>query len=511
MGIWELKQRIYLVTFFLAVLSASCIFFFEQRSKFPQEINLKGRDLYFQIRHVFVQPPSESNEILLVTIDDETLKRLEKTWPFPRSIYVQALNRLKPFSPKAIGFDLIFPGKDLVPTNDIQFSSALKEAGNVVIASHQSSAGEIGRQSLIGSNAWQVGIVDKPRDSDQVIRRAAFYFSVAGTIFPSWEAAIFNKAFGKSLSLGLSQNFVIDYRLKLEDFSTVPFWRVLEGSILASELQNKIILVGPTAEVFHDVHLTPLGRMPGIAINANMLTMLTRGYLFSIPPKEFMFLFNFFSIWFILLLGLTRSLRKGFWLTGLIVGSFLSVGYGAFLSYKLVDLWFLATSLFAIFSGAHLFRSGRIWFLNHQLKKESNPDPLTGFYTEKYLHLKLETEWNKLRDKKLKYLTLLIIQIDQFKVSSQQNRLVSAASQILRLSVRKSEVVCCFQDGLFVIVTDNNQEDATRFREKIKRNVEAQPADPELGKISFTVAIVSAQNENQGPKDLLKEGKRLLS
>lgn len=492
-----MQKKIYLITFFLAILFTTAILFLEQNFSFVRLTDLKGRDLYFKIRHTFSAPSDEANEIVLVTIDDETLQRLEKNWPFSRSIYVELLGRLKPFSPRAVGFDLIFPGKDLIPANDIQFSSALKEAGNVVIASHQSSAGEIGRQSMIGSNAWQVGVVDKPRDSDQVIRRAAFYFSVGGTIFPSWETAIFNRAFRKSLSLGLSQNYVMDYRLKLEDFSTVSFWRLLEGSVLADELRNKIILIGPTAEVFHDIHATPLGRMPGLAINANVLTMLIRGYLFSFPPGGFVLLMNFFSIWLVLLLGLSRSFRKGFWLTCFVIGLFLGVGYWAFLSYKLVDLWFLSVSLALIFFAAHLFRASEIWLLNRQLKRESNPDPLTGFYTEKYLHLKLQLERNE------RNLTLLIIEIDQFKNSSDPNRLMLTASQILRLSVRKNETVCRFQEGMLVIVTDINQEDAVRFSEKIKRNVE--------GKISLRIAVVSAQGKNQTPRDLLQAGVQLLS
>lgn len=499
-----MKNKIYLITLLVSVLLTAGISAGEKSLPIFQLLNLKGRDLYFKIRHTFSQPSSESNEILLVTIDDETLKHLEKSWPFPRSIYVKLLDRLKPFSPKAVGFDLIFPGKDLVPANDVQFSSALKEAGNVVIASYQSSAGEIGRQSMIGSNAWQVGIVDKPRDQDQVIRRAAFYFSLGRTIFPSWEAAIFNKAFGKSLALGLSQDYVIDYRLTLGDFSTVSFWRLLEGSVLANELRNKIILIGPTAEVFHDIYATPLGRMPGLAINANVLTMLIRGHLFSFPRREFMLLMNFFSIWLVLLLGLTRSFKKGLWLTCFVIGLFLGVGYWAFLRYKLVDLWFLSGSLLAIFFGAHIFRSARIWFLYDQLKQQSTPDPLTGFYTEKYLRLRLQTEWHK------QNLTLLMIGIDQFKSSSEQNRLVSAASQMLRLSVRKNEVICRFQDSLFVIIANINLEDAARFAEKIKRNVQEQPAVQGFGKISFNIAVVSAR-QNQTPEDLLKSGRQLIS
>jgi len=485
-----MRSRTYLVTFLVSVFLAPALFFLEHNSPHFQFFNLKGRDLYFQIRRAFSQPPSESNEILLISIDDESLKRLEKSWPFPRSIYVEALDRLKSFAPKVVGFDFIFSGKDLVPSNDLRFSEALKEAGNVVIASHQSSAGEIGPQSLIGSNAWRVGIVDKPRDPDHVIRRCAFYFSVSGTIFPSWETAVFNKAFSKSLSAGLSSNFVIDYRLKPEDFSVISFWRLLEGSVLANELRNKIILIGPTAEVFHDIHQTPLGQMPGIAINANVLVMLIRGSLFSFPQRKFVLLFNFFSIWFVLLTSFTRSLRKGFWLVCLLIGFYLGVGYWAFLHYKLADFWFLIVTLWGVFITAHLFQSGKTEFLKYQLKKESARDPLSGFYTEKFLKLKLRLESNQT-------IVLLMIQTDQWRGSTETNRIISEASQILRLSVRKDERVCRYED-LFVIILPGSQlNDAGRFAEKIVRMAKGQP-------FTFTIAVVA------GKGDLLEKGQQML-
>lgn len=473
-----MKNKIYLVTLLISIVLTISIAAAEKSFPIFESINLKGRDFYFQLRHTFF-PSNESSEILLVTIDDETLKRLEKSWPFPRSIYAEAINRLKPYAPKAIGFDLIFSGKDLSVESDVLFSAALKDAGNVVIASHLSSAGEIGPDTNISNTAWQVGIVDKPRDSDRVIRESFFSFPISGTVLPSWEAAIFEKAIGE-LSFGDDKKpFVIDYRLKPEEFSHISLWRLLEGSVLANELQHKIILIGPTAEVFHDFHATPLGLMPGLAVNANALATLMRSQFFSEPPMSrwVLALISFFSIWLALLLGLSESLKKSCLIILFLSVSYLALGFWLFLVYQLVDFWLLILVIFAVFTAANFFRYGTLWVLDDQLKRASQPDPLTGFYTERFLRLRLKRETNP------KNLNLLVIEIDP---SPEPNHLIVTASQVLRSSVRKNELVCRYGDRSFVIILPNtNSDDVSRFGEKIKKAVQ--------GKIHLSIAIVKAE------------------
>src|SRR3989338_1895784 len=185
-----MNSKAYLATFLISLLLAVGLATGEKSSGFIQSINLKGRDLYFQLRHAFFQSANSTGDIFLVTIDDETLKRFEKSWPFPRSIYSEAINRLKPYSPKAIGFDVIFSG-----------DASNAEAENVVLASHFSSAGELGAEAN-DSAAGQIGIVDKPRDSDRAVRRFSLFFSKLERVFPSWEAAIFKQAFGKPVEIG---------------------------------------------------------------------------------------------------------------------------------------------------------------------------------------------------------------------------------------------------------------------------------------------------------------------
>ena len=41
-------------------------------------------------------------------------------------------------------------------------------------------------------------------------------------------------------------------------------------------VSNKVVIVGPMAEIFHDVHATPFGETPGPEIQAQMLAAVLK-------------------------------------------------------------------------------------------------------------------------------------------------------------------------------------------------------------------------------------------
>ena len=48
--------------------------------------------------------------------------------------------------------------------------------------------------------------------------------------------------------------------------------------------KDKIVFVGPVAELFHDIHNTPYGLMPGLEIHAQIAGSLLQGTTLSNPP-----------------------------------------------------------------------------------------------------------------------------------------------------------------------------------------------------------------------------------
>ncbi|HEX4743291.1 MAG TPA: adenylate/guanylate cyclase domain-containing protein [Candidatus Limnocylindria bacterium] len=78
-------------------------------------------------------PGRLSNQITIVAIDDATIKQYGR-WPLPRQAYADLLKALKPLRPSVIGFDVSFFDRSDRPADDQALAEAIKDAGNVVLA-----------------------------------------------------------------------------------------------------------------------------------------------------------------------------------------------------------------------------------------------------------------------------------------------------------------------------------------------------------------------------------------
>ncbi len=75
-------------------------------------------------------------------------------------------------------------------------------------------------------------------------------------------------------------SFLINYRGGPKTFTTIPYYRVLYDEVAPDMVAGKIVLVGATSAVLHDVYPTPFapqGGMPGVEIHANVLETLLEG------------------------------------------------------------------------------------------------------------------------------------------------------------------------------------------------------------------------------------------
>ncbi len=498
--------RVYFVTALAALILTGLLFFLETSVPAVGLINLKGRDLFFRLRHAFASTPPEANQIVLVNLDDETLRRLESRWPYPRQIYAEALKRLAPFSPKAIGFDLIFSGQDILPESDSTFASVLKEAGNVIVASHRDSRGEVGPSSLIRQGAWEVGVVDKPRDLDHVIRRAFLSFIINGKEYPSWESALFQKT---SLDKNI-QNFpenseaVINYQLQFDNFPQISFWRLLEGSVLAKEIKNKVVLIGLTAESFHDIHETPLGLMPGLAVNANALVMLISQGFFSSAPRWAVPVLSFFSFLGICLVALSNPFGAAFLIATVLILVFLAVSFLLFVNQMILDLWLITLGIILTLIATIIFKEVQLFLIHLKLKKESLRDPLTGFYTRKFSLLKLELEFHHHSE-----ISVILLGLDDLKRANnlvsrfEKDSALQMVAETIRSSVRKDELICRYGENEFCVILPNTSiESAAKFAVKIRKLIQEKAS----------VGVVSRSSvKTSHPSQLLKVAEQILS
>jgi len=453
-------------------------------------INLKGRDFFFHLKYVFFAVPDEAKKIVLIALDDETLEKLSTRWPYPRSFYAQILDRLKPHQPKAIGFDLVFSGNDFSEGSDQIFSKALTEAGNVVIAAHKSKEGEVGPSPLIRQSAWRVGIVDKPRDQDRVIRRFYPIRKFDDGVARSWELELLSKAYPEKIpSEKIRENNaeVIDYRVSAKEIQKIPFWKVLNGEILSGDVHDKIVLIGLTSETFHDTHSSPLGSMPGIVINANGVLSMMTGHFFAQASWLYQCLLIFLAVLVTFIVTFSGTALLGFLSVIFMALLFFGASFFLFLHQIVFDVWLINLGMFVVLIGILVYREWQLFFENLRLREESSRDPLTGFYSRRFMELKLKSEVGKLLTSRggmrnVKEVSVVMIDLDNFKLVNDSfghgegDRVLRTMAESVRSSVRKEEVICRYGgDEFCVILSNTNINDAAKFAEKLRQLIANNP------------------------------------
>ena len=83
------------------------------RLDFVHTVELKTYDLRMRMT---ADPASARTDIVLVAIDEDSLRRLEPTvgrWPWPRLVHAQLLNYLARGPARVVGYDVLFTERDL--------------------------------------------------------------------------------------------------------------------------------------------------------------------------------------------------------------------------------------------------------------------------------------------------------------------------------------------------------------------------------------------------------------
>jgi diguanylate cyclase (GGDEF)-like protein len=460
-------------------------------ASFPsvQQINLKGRDLFFKLQHALFERPEASKQIVLVNLDDESLQRIQDRWPYPRNYYARILENLKSLAPKAVGFDLVFSGADFTPESDQVFAKALTDIGNVVIAAHEGRESEVYPLRLLAQSAWKVGVVNKVRDRDRIIRRSFLSYIKDNGEQPSWEKALYEKAISAkdAEQFPRAKPVSINYRLGFREFPNISFWKLFEGKTEKKDIENKIVLIGLTSEAFHDIHATPLGSMPGLAVNANLLLMLINKSFFTYVPIGIHAALVFLSVWLVLLVSISASVVTGISVLISLAIAFLGTSFLLFANQVILDFWFVLVGLILTLSGAVAFREWQLFLENLRLREESARDPLTGFYSRRFLELKLKSEFGHLMLKRsgahaVRDVSVVMLDLDNFKLvndtfgHAEGDRVLRTMATAIRSSVRKEELICRFGGDEFCVILVNTKiEDAARFAEKLRILIAQNP------------------------------------
>lgn len=482
----------------VTIALTSTYFFILSRLYFFSLAKLKTQDALTQISCQLKPLPKNYQDIVIVMVDDESFRVLNKKWPWRRALFAYLIDRLKPYQPKVIAIDFALAGESEQKLDDELLIQAMRYSGNVVIASYVSPEGNyILPLKEIADSVFAYGFVNKPRDRDFYIRNAreVMFAKNGGIIDYSFGLKILAKylglsakdiAFqGKEVKLGgisipvqKDGTLPINFRLQFKEFNRIPFWQILNTELPIDIFKDKIVMVGSTNEIVHDIYHTPLGIMPGVIINANELLMLLNGNFIKAPGRWLEFLLMLFFVMFAMILTY-KSTRPRVLLSvaGLII-LFWEIGILLFIRNIRLDYFGPAFMMAACYLGITGYKYFGLAMENINLKKLAITDGLTGLFVYRYFELRLNSELTHAKRYGLTF-SLAIMDIDHFKKINDTfgheigNVVLRQLSALLRKESRKSDVVCRYGGEEFcVILINTSSEGALIYAEKMRNLIE---------------------------------------
>lgn len=349
------------------IIIVSCLFliYFFLLSTLPllKDINLKTQDFYPILQNNLFSPPDKINDITIIAIDDETQRRMNIRWPWERSFFVPIIDKLTEYKPKVVYINFLFSGETIGDAaQDTALASAIRNAKNVVIPSIVDFSGILQTPlDIISDSAEGVGFSNKIRDSDSVIRKGRIYYQDTNSKHSySAEIAILSRYLGDfSLNRRLDKNspLYINFLANQKEFKTYNVIDLVNGKIKKEDIQNKIVLLGATANIAMDIFETPLGPMPGIYLTANTLLMHLSGrYVSEINPFLFLFIAYLLMLIYGIIIYRAYPLYKGFLTFFLISIILFLAGFGLF-RYGILFNWFsISFSLLLTFIAIGFFK-----------------------------------------------------------------------------------------------------------------------------------------------------------
>ncbi len=265
---------------------------------------------------IYKENPVAESPITIVTIDDKSVTDLGSYQTWTREHFAKTLENINKYSPKVVGFDVLFKStKD--SENDNLFASILEKSNNIVLG----TLIKIEDNNLYGivdvnpinlfkdKKGVTTGFLLVSDDIDSIIRRFPFkvidrqtnnnIYSFAYKISSIFLGSAFpaNIPADKNLTL---INFFRDISVtkvsNVIGFQSVSFSDVYNENYAKTGInpenlfKNKIVLIGVTSPSLNDSYVTPLSKdykMPGVFIHANAIqTFLSGKFLRNVTPVE---------------------------------------------------------------------------------------------------------------------------------------------------------------------------------------------------------------------------------
>ncbi len=267
------------LTAVLATLATNNLSFMSRINQFIQD---------WQIASVFAPREEQDPDIIIVAIDEDTLRGFAYRSPVDRKFVSDLLQRLAAHQPKAIGLDLLLD-QPTEPDKDTALKETLRTIRLPVIVSYIVSGATVTPEQKAFEDAMiaphQRGMADLPTDQ----------FDTARGVFPGrrMDDGRYVMGFARALAEAASVK-TPDVQVPIiwrgrppptpTDLNPKPFRQIsatVAGFMPAAWFQDKIVLIGSDVTLV-DRHRTPFsvtlagdeGQLPGVVIQAHILSQL---------------------------------------------------------------------------------------------------------------------------------------------------------------------------------------------------------------------------------------------
>jgi adenylate cyclase len=317
----------------------------------------------------FRGPRLTNAPVIIVVIDEDSFDELGEevpaegggmktkslAWPFPRALHGALVEAIAVGGPRVIGVDLIFSEPSVHgDLDDKEFAESVTRAKKVVLGAaitevSERNLGSAGYDKIdtnfplpsIREGAAGVAPVNPSVDSDAVVRRVPLR-RLADRMYDSFDVTIYHLAAASGLPvapLPRGKEIIVNYRGGRQTFPWVPYHRVVKGDVDPKIFKDKIVLVGPTTPVLHDLFPTPFergGQMPGVEIHAHAIDTLIRGDNIGQAPNwlspVLAVLFAPLGAWLVLRLRALRAFAA-------VVAIWLTLAGITFLAFSAEQVW----------------------------------------------------------------------------------------------------------------------------------------------------------------------------
>ncbi|MFQ5899462.1 MAG: CHASE2 domain-containing protein [Candidatus Methylomirabilia bacterium] len=288
--------------------------------------------------------------IVIISIDEDSFDELNLPWPWPRALHAQLLDVVSQGQPAVVGLNILFAEPSSYgPDDDLALAEAVERAGNVILAAAMTAVREPWYTKVdlnppinpIRKGAAGFGPVNFSPDEDAFVRRAHLTQLYQGKALAHFDLELYRTATEAGVPGPPTDrsSFLINYRGGPRTFPAVPYYRVLSGEVRPEAFAGKIVLVGATSPVLHDVFPTPFathGGMPGVEIHANVLETLFQGIpLRRLPRPAIVILALAAGILAVWLTNRTRPLHA----LGLVIGIAAAYAAAGFATFVWGRLW----------------------------------------------------------------------------------------------------------------------------------------------------------------------------